>query len=75
LAGTLAKAHGEIDYSGKDLAIGDVTFHANANSPREVWFAAIRVGDTPDKNAAAAMALEWVNEAIAIRNLIRSAAP
>ena len=51
-----------------------VAFHANANSLREVFFTAIRPGATPENNAAAKMALEWTDEAIAIRDMIRATA-
>jgi hypothetical protein len=74
LAGTLAKAHGEgAGYDGYDIALGNVTFHADAHSPREQWFMSIKEGDTPETSPTAALALEWVNEAIAIRDNIRAA--
>jgi len=75
LAGTLAKARGIEDYDGDAIAVGSLVFTASSSSPREVWFAAIREGDTPENNAAAKAALEWVNEAIAIRDNIRGVAP
>jgi hypothetical protein len=71
LARTLAKAHGEIDYHGRDIAVGSVVFHVDPSSPRERFFLAIRVGDTPERNPASAIALAWTNEAIAIRDMIR----
>jgi len=71
LAGTLARAHGIDRYRGDSIDIGPLVFTANAHSPREIWFSAINVGDTPENNAAAKAALEWVNEAIAIRDHIR----
>jgi uncharacterized protein YjbI with pentapeptide repeats len=72
LAGTLAKAHGVAEYRGWDINASGVTFHAQASSPRERWFAMIREGDTPETNQASRLALEWVDEAIAIRNNIRA---
>ena len=70
LAGTMQKAHGTSP--GNDLVLGKVTFRANANSPREQWFMAIKEGDTPETNNAAKIALEWIDEAIAIRDNIRA---
>ena len=52
-----------------------VEFHAQSRSPREVFFTAIRPGDTPQNNGAAAIALAWTDEAIAIRDFIRLSAP
>ena len=66
LAGTIAKASGIQDYKGTD--IGD--FRASASSPREIWFASIRTGDTPETNPASAIALEWTDHAIAVRDRI-----
>jgi uncharacterized protein YjbI with pentapeptide repeats len=75
LAGTLAKAHGIAHYAGDDIEIGSVTFHARSYSPREMFFRAICPGNTPDNSAAAKIALEWTQEAIAIRDMIRATAP
>jgi len=73
LAGTLAKAAGVESYHGGDfISSPGIRFHASATSPRESFFTAISPGDTPDKNGAAAIALEWTDEAIAIRNMIRA---
>ena len=66
LAGTLAKARGITDYDGDDITNG-LTFHASASSPRERFFTTIRRGDTPETNGAAQVALDWIDEAIAIR--------
>jgi hypothetical protein len=75
LAGTLAKAHGISDYNGGNINLGNnIVFHANAESLRELFFTAIRPGDTPQKNSAARIALQWTEEAIAIRDMIRAAA-
>ena len=74
LAGTLAKARGLEDYDGENITIGTFTFHASASSPRETFFAAIKPGDTPDKSSVAKVALDWTNEAIAIRDAIRAPA-
>ena len=73
LAGTLAIAKGIEGYSGTNITNG-LTFHADSSSPREVFFTMIRKGDTPETNPASAIALEWTNEAIAIRDNIRAAA-
>jgi hypothetical protein len=75
LAGTLAKARGIERYQGSHIKNGVVTFTADARSPRERFFTAIRGGDTPETNPAAEIALEWTNEAIAIRDMIRATAP
>jgi hypothetical protein len=75
LAGTLAKARGIERYQGDHIKNGVVTFTADARSPRERFFTAIRRGDTPETNPAAEIALEWTNEAIAIRDMIRATAP
>ena len=74
LAGTLAKARGVERYSGTSIETAGVTFHADAASPRERWFMMIKPGYTPETNQAAKLALEWVDEAIAIRDNIRRAA-
>jgi hypothetical protein len=71
LAGTLAKAHGEEDYDGEHLTLGSVVFHADVYSPREQWFLSIKEGDTPENSQVSAIALEWTNEAIAMRDNIR----
>ncbi len=76
LAGTLARAVGVENYNGRTIVSAPgIEFHANASSPRESFFSAIRPGDTPDKCSAAAVALAWTDEAIAIRNMIRATAP
>ena len=76
LAGTLAKASGVKCYRGGDfISAPGIQFHASATSPRESFFTAIRPGDTPDKNSAAAVALAWTDEAIIIRDMIRATAP
>lgn len=71
LAGTLAKAHGIKPYFGADIPTSAGVFRARASSPRERWFSMIRSGDTPETNPASRLALEWVDEAIAIRDAIR----
>jgi hypothetical protein len=76
LAGTLAKARGISNYNGGDINLGNnIVFHANAFSPREMFFTAILPGDTPEKNGVARIALQWTEEAIAIRDMIRATAP
>ncbi len=74
LAGTLAKAKGVIGYSGGDVPVNGITFHANANSPREVFFWNINKGDTPETNQFAKIALEWTDEALAMVENIRKSA-
>jgi hypothetical protein len=76
LAGTLAKAVGVEEYNGS-LIMGsaNIAFHAESTSPREIFFTAIRPGNTPENNAAAKTALEWTDEAIAIRDMIRATGP
>ena len=66
LACTIAKASGLDDYDGED--IGD--FRARSSSPREIWFSMIRTGDTPETNQTSAIALEWTDRAIAVRDRI-----
>ena len=68
LAGTLAQAHGLRDYRGESIG----RFVADSSSPRERWFMMIRPGDKPETNPASALALEWLDEAIAIRDAIRA---
>jgi hypothetical protein len=72
LAGTLARAHGDPQYQGDSFPVNGFDFIADAGSPRERFFTAIRPGDTPEANAASKIALDWVNEAIAIRDHIRA---
>jgi hypothetical protein len=78
LAGTLAKAYykGDLegDYSGENIQVNGFCYTADANTPREQWFMQIKPGDTPDKNQAAQIALEWLDEAIMMRDHIRKAA-
>jgi hypothetical protein len=76
LAGTLAHGAGIDNYRGDSfLSAPGIMFHADASSPREVFFTAIRKGDTPETNSACAIAAEWTKEAIAIRDMIRATAP
>ena len=70
LAGTLAHARGIQEYSGTEITNG-CTFRAQADSPRERFFLAIRKGDTPETSQPCKIALEWALEAIAIRDNIR----
>ena len=78
LAGTLAKAYYkddlEDDYDGSDIQINGICYVADASSPREQWFMQIKPGDTPETNQAAKIALEWLDEAIMMRDHIRKAA-
>jgi hypothetical protein len=75
LAGTLAIAKGIKHYRGAPIKNG-LTFQADSSSPREQFFLLIRLGDTPEKNPACKIALEWTNEAIEIRdNIGKTAAP
>jgi uncharacterized protein YjbI with pentapeptide repeats len=71
LAGTMAHAKGIQDYDGTPIRNG-LTFRADTSSPRERFFLAIREGDTPENNSACKIALEWTDEAIAIRDNIRA---
>jgi hypothetical protein len=73
LAGTVANLKGIEDYNGADINVTDkITFAANSSSPRERWFMGIREGDTPETNRMAEIALDWIDEAIAIRDNIRA---
>jgi hypothetical protein len=58
LCGTLAKAQG--------LTSGDELPFADAASPAERFFLAIRKGDTPETNAVAKLALQFVDEFLAL---------
>jgi hypothetical protein len=71
LAGTLAHAKGIQNYNGESIKNG-CTFKADAGSPRERFFLAIQEGDTPENNSACKIALDWTNEAIAMRDNIRA---
>lgn len=73
LAGTVANLKVIEDYNGADINVTDeITFAADSSSPRERWFMGISEGDTPETNRMAAIALEWIDEAIAIRDNIRA---
>jgi hypothetical protein len=74
LAGTIAKNRGVNISSGGNIQVNGVAFKADSSSPREQFFMAIREGDTPENNGAAKMALEWIEEAICIRDHIRKTA-
>jgi len=75
LAGTIANRRGiEHMASGCKIENNGVTFVADYSSPREQWFMTIRNGDTPESSLSAKVALEWINEAIAIRDSIRKMA-
>jgi uncharacterized protein YjbI with pentapeptide repeats len=72
-AGTLAKARFGADkpYDGESIYLDNFTFVADSRSPRERWFMLIKRGDTPETNRASNIALEWLDEAIAMRDNIR----
>ncbi len=75
LAGTIAKHRGiEKISSGDEIKENGITFHVDSSSPREVWFMNIPKGDTPETNQCAKFALEWIDEAISIRDHIRKVA-
>jgi hypothetical protein len=69
LAGTFAHAKKIEGYRGEPIKNG-CTYRADSSSPREVFFMTIKPGDTPEKSATAALALEWTKEAIGMRNNI-----
>ena len=72
LAGTIANHRGiEGISSGKEIQENGIAFMTDSNSPREQWFMNIRKGDTPETNQCAKFALEWIDEAISIRDHIR----
>ena len=75
LAGTLANAKGIQNYNGETIQANGTPFIADAGSPRERFFLAIKKGDTPETNPVAKIALGWVEEAIAMRDHIRRVAP
>jgi hypothetical protein len=70
----MAHAKGISNYEGQPISNG-LTFVADSSSPRERFFLAIKKGDTPKKNPACKIALEWTEEAISIRDNIRKSAP
>jgi len=73
LAGTLAHAANTPDYGlCTGFEFGEAKFHVDSNSPRERFFLAIKAGDTPETNPVSAIVLDWTNEAIAIRDMIRA---
>ena len=74
LAGTIAKHRGIEEYQGTEIKENGIAFIANSSSPREQFFMAIRKGDTPENNGAAKVALEWIEEAIVMRDHIRKTA-
>ncbi len=73
LAGTLAHAKGIAwtQYRGGSIKNGR-TFTADSSSPRERFFLGIAKGDTPETNPMSRIALEWTNEAIAMRDNCRA---
>ncbi len=75
LAGTIAN-HRKIEgmASGFEIKDNGLAFIADSSSPREQWFMNIRKGDTPKTNSCAKIALEWIDEAISIRDHIRKVA-
>ncbi len=76
LAGTLAKAAHVENFHGDSFPAAEgIMFVTDAHSPRERFFTAISKGHTPENNGAAKIALDWTNEAIAIRDMIRATAP
>jgi hypothetical protein len=78
LAGTIAKHRGITDIMGEaggQIQENGCVFKADSSSPREIWFMAIRPGQTPENHQPAKLALEWIDEAIAIRDHIRGNKP
>lgn len=69
LAGTICRNMPEACIENGE-EVGPVQFHIDASSPREAFFTAIKAGDTPETNPASKIALEWTDEAIAIRDNI-----
>ena len=67
----LAHAKGIKEYQGGEIRNGRV-FKADSSSPRERFFLAIKEGDTPENNGASKLALDWTEEAIAMRDNIRA---
>jgi hypothetical protein len=71
LAGTIANHRGIKIESGDKIQENGIAFKADSLSPRERFFTAISKGNTPENNGAAKIALEWIDEAISIRDHIR----
>ena len=72
LAGTIAKHRNEDVNDGDEMRDNACVFHVDSSSPRERWFMAIRPGDTPENSQVSKITLEWVQEAIAMRDHIRA---
>ena len=75
LAGTIAKHRGLDNISsGDEIKENGCVFVADSSSPRERWFMMIAPGQNPENHQPAKVALDWVNEAIVIRDHIRGKA-
>ncbi len=75
LAGSIAKNRGiESVGSGSKISENGLSFIVDSSSPRELWFANISEGDTPETNQCCKFAHDWICEAIAIRDHIRATA-
>ena len=70
LCGTIARIH-NVKERGEDIPVNGFSFRASSNSPREKWFSMIMPGQTPNKNFAAKAAVEWIDQAISMRDHIR----
>ena len=75
LAGTIAKHRGVEISSGGKIQENGCAFIADSGSLREQWFMQIRPGHTPETSPFAKAALDWIDEAIAIRDHIRGNKP
>ncbi len=76
LAGTIAAHRGLLEpSSGDTINENGLSFNVCSSSPRERWFLMITPGKTPEDWQPSKMALDWVDEAIAIRDHIRATAP
>ena len=75
LAGTIAKHRGIEISRGGMIQENGCAFKADPGSLREQWFMRIRPGHTPENSPFAKAALDWIDEAIAIRDHIRGNKP
>lgn len=72
LAGTIAKHRNRPTInSGDTMKDNGVEFKVDSSSPRERWFLNIQQGDTPEKSQIAKITMEWIDEAISMRDHIR----
>lgn len=70
--GTISKLRGT--KQGDKIEVGSLEIKPNSGSPVEQFFMMIKEGQTPENHQPAKIALSWIDEAIAIRDAIRTTA-